>query len=80
MLPCLWSAQALRDEQVGILGTRRGCPGSRQRRELVSTLEAKREALAPADAQALRDEQVGILEHEAGLSRIEAEARAGIHP
>ena len=31
-------------------------------------------------AQVRRDEQVGILEHEAGLSRIEAEARAGIQP
>lgn len=44
------------------------------------TLEALCAALSLEDAQALRAERAGILEHESGLSRIEAEARAGIQP
>jgi hypothetical protein len=42
------------------------------------TLEALCAALPVEDAQALRAERAGILEHEAGLSRMEAEARAGM--
>ena len=42
------------------------------------TLKALCEGLPPLDALALRDERAGILEHQAGLSRMEAEAQAGI--
>lgn len=42
------------------------------------TLEALCSGLPPEDAQALREERAAILEHEAGLTRTEAERRAGI--
>ena len=44
------------------------------------TLEALCAGLLPEDAGALREERAGILEFEAGLSREEAELRAGLPP
>lgn len=49
-----------------------GVPG------LDPTLEALCSGLPPEDAQALREERAAILEYEAGLSREEAERRAGL--
>lgn len=42
------------------------------------TLEALCAGLPPEDAQDLQEERAAILEYEAGLSRDEAECRAGI--
>lgn len=42
------------------------------------TLEALCGGLVPQDALALRDERAGILEHQAGLSRAEAERLSGL--
>ncbi len=44
------------------------------------TLEALCAGLPPEDALDLREERAGILEYEAGLSRTEAELRAGLRP
>jgi hypothetical protein len=44
------------------------------------SLEALCSTLKPEDAQDLREERAAILEHEAGMSREEAERRAGIVP
>ena len=44
------------------------------------TLEALCFGLPPEDAQVLREERAGILEHQAVLTRGEAERKAGIHP
>ena len=41
-------------------------------------LEALCSNLSPEDADDLRQERAGILEHEAGLTRAEAEQRAGL--
>ena len=43
-------------------------------------LDALCNFLPLADAVALREERAGILEYEAGFTRAEAEARAGITP
>lgn len=42
------------------------------------TLEALCSTLPSEDAEALREERAAILEHEAGLTRAEAERRVGI--
>jgi len=44
------------------------------------TLEALCSSLPQEEAQELREERAAIMEHEAGLSRAEAERRAGIAP
>lgn len=41
-------------------------------------LEALCSGLPPEDAQMLREERAGILEYEAGFTREEAEAHAGL--
>jgi hypothetical protein len=45
-----------------------------------SNLEALCAGLPPEDAQGLREERAAILEYEAGMSREEAEHRAGLKP
>jgi len=45
-----------------------------------SELEARCTGADPEEAAYLREERAGVMEHDGGLSRHEAELRAGLHP